>query len=312
MSTTGHAVVTIRQRRLTRSLRPARLRARRRTGTGSRPASPRSASLAVAGEGRTVHERERRRVELGQAPNGRRGRRGERGGVEHRLRRRVPAPTMSASEIAGPSPMAVKRSPTNSVAVVSSKMRPASQPCGTCGVSIQRTRLPPRSMTSPSASARGGRSARSFERHHAPRSCRARPAPAAPPAASCSSTRTRPTSTWPNVIQRSVSTGMIRPTASDTDGKSPRDPVWNSSGSSATTRYWLKRMPASGTKVEIRWIPSAISVVVVSMSAPFRSSGASTEGKLVREQAGAGAAAREHADELDRVDLRAARRRCPT
>src|SRR4051812_6867742 len=75
-------------------------------------------------------------------------------------------------------------------------------------------------------------------------------------------------STWPNVIQRSDSTGTMRFTASETSGKSWRMPVWKSSGSSATTRDWLKGMLTSSTQVEMRWMPSAISCVVVSIMAP--------------------------------------------
>ena len=39
---------------------------------------------------------------------------------------------------------------------------------------------------------------------------------------------------------RSRSTGMIAATASRTRGNIRRGPVWNSSGSSSTSRYWLK------------------------------------------------------------------------
>ena len=46
--------------------------------------------------------------------------------------------------------------------LVSSNRKPHSQPCGTCGASSQRTRVPPSASDSPSASARGARSARSF------------------------------------------------------------------------------------------------------------------------------------------------------
>ena len=62
-------------------------------------------------------------------------------------------------------------------------------------------------------------------------------------------------STWPNVIQRSDSTGTTVATASATSGNIPRWPVWKSSGSSATTRNWLKVNPSglmSGIQVEIR------------------------------------------------------------
>ena len=48
---------------------------------------------------------------------------------------------------------------------------------------------------------------------------------------------------------------MTRPIAADTSGNIPRWPVWNSSGSSASTRNWLNVKPVgptSGTKVEKR------------------------------------------------------------
>ena len=41
-------------------------------------------------------------------------------------------------------------------------------------------------------------------------------------------------------------TGTIRLTASDTSGNIRRGPVWNSRGSSAFTRNWLKAKPAGG------------------------------------------------------------------
>jgi len=63
-------------------------------------------------------------------------------------------------------------------------------------------------------------------------------------------------STWPKAIQRSWSTGSTRSTASDTAPNIPRRPQWNSSGSSATRRNWLKVNPAgaaiAGTKVDSR------------------------------------------------------------
>ena len=57
------------------------------------------------------------------------------------------------------------------------------------------------------------------------------------------------------MIQRSDSTGSTVATASATSGNMPRGPVWNSSGSSAATRNWLKVKPSgltSGIQVEIR------------------------------------------------------------
>ena len=173
---------------------------------------------------------------------------------------------------AGPSPTWVNRSPHSSVEVVSSKNTPASQPCGTWGVAIQRSRLPPRSMTSPSSSGRGGRSARSFTDTMQPM------APKATWASGAASSHWfmaphSSASTWPNPIQRSEVTGSTASTASATAGNSARMPVWNRSGSSALTRIWLNDMPASGTNVEMRKMPSAISVVVVIMVIPLWSVG---------------------------------------
>ena len=71
----------------------------------------------------------------------------------------IEGPTMSPSVIGAPFPTCVKRSPHNNVPVVSSNMTPASHPCGTCGVSMYRRRLPPMSITSPLDNMRGGRSA---------------------------------------------------------------------------------------------------------------------------------------------------------
>ena len=48
---------------------------------------------------------------------------------------------------------------------------------------------------------------------------------------------------------------MTRATASRTSGNIVRGPVWNSSGSSSTIRYWLKVKPPgtrSGTGVLMR------------------------------------------------------------
>ena len=72
-------------------------------------------------------------------------------------------------------------------------------------------------------------------------------------------------SMWPKLIQRSCSIGRTAPTASETSGNMARMPAWNSNGSSPVTRNWLNEMPASGTKVEKRKIPSEISAVVVCM-----------------------------------------------
>ena len=62
-------------------------------------------------------------------------------------------------------------------------------------------------------------------------------------------------SKWPNMIQRSRSTGITVAIASDTIGNIWRRPVWNSSGSSASTRNWLNVKPVgpmSGTSVQMR------------------------------------------------------------
>src|SRR6266702_931278 len=99
---------------------------------------------------------------------------------------------------------------------------------------------------------------------------------------------------------RSVAGSTIRATASETSGNSWRIPVWNSSGSSATTRYWLNGMPTSGMKVEMRWMPSAISWVVVSIGGVL-SGCEGLERERVCEEAGALGAAGDGADELDRV-----------
>ena len=69
------------------------------------------------------------------------------------------ARSMSAS---APSPGCVRRSPHKKVRVVRSIARPHSQPCGTCGVSNHCSSWRPSRSVSPSASARGVRSARSF------------------------------------------------------------------------------------------------------------------------------------------------------
>jgi hypothetical protein len=139
--------------------------------------------------------------------------------------------------------------------VVSSNITPASQPCGTCGVEIQRTRLPPRSITSPSSRGRGGRSQRSSSETMQPSA----PWVTVACGAVASQVFIEPhssDSTWPKLIQRSDSTGTTVATASATSGNIPRGPVWNSSGSSPVTRNWFMVKPAggatSGIQVEIR------------------------------------------------------------
>jgi len=60
----------------------------------------------------------------------------------------------------------------------------------------------------------------------------------------------------PNAIHRSRVSGITVVMAAETAGNRWRMPVWNSSGSPASRRNWLKVNPAgsaiSGTKVEIR------------------------------------------------------------
>lgn len=53
-------------------------------------------------------------------------------------------------------------------------------------------------------------------------------------------------STWPKLIQASRSSGMIARTASLICGNIWRWPQWNSRGSSASMRNWLKVKPAGG------------------------------------------------------------------
>src|SRR5688572_11818493 len=131
------------------------------------------------------------------------------------------------------------------------------------------------SITSPSARARGARSQRSLSDTMQP---------SAPWAtwlfgAAASQMFIAPhssASTWPNVIQRSDSTGTTLAIASATSGNRPRAPVWKMSGSSPTTRNWLNVKPTgvtSGTQVEMRKMPSLISsMVVVNGSMPRRRS----------------------------------------
>jgi hypothetical protein len=53
-------------------------------------------------------------------------------------------------------------------------------------------------------------------------------------------------STCPKPMTRSAVIGMSRVTASDSAGNIPRSPQWNSIGSSAWMRKWLKVKPAGG------------------------------------------------------------------
>ena len=63
-------------------------------------------------------------------------------------------------------------------------------------------------------------------------------------------------SIWQKVIQRTLSTGTTRATASDTSGNMARGSVGNSRTSSLVMRNWLKLNPAGGatsaTQVEMR------------------------------------------------------------
>src|SRR4051794_30401947 len=66
---------------------------------------------------------------------------------------------------------------------------------------------------------------------------------------------------------------MTRSIASRTDGNIERWPVWNSSGSSSSMRNWLKVKPVgpiSGTRVDSRYVPGAISSTFVSTLLSFR------------------------------------------
>ena len=178
-----------------------------------------------------MHDRQRRRLEVAErrAASARCGEPGSWRGTSPRR----PPPARRCRRWSAPARRrpGVNRSPHSSVPVVSSNSTWASQPWGTCGVEIWRTRLPPRSITSPSASARGGRSHRSLSDTSQP---------SAPWAtwlsgAAASHMFIAPhssDSTWPKVIQRSDSTGTTVATASATSGNMPRGPVWNSSGSS--------------------------------------------------------------------------------
>ena len=147
---------------------------------------------------------------------------------------------MSASVSAcSPWPGWVNRSPQKKVPVVRSISRPQSQPCGTCGVSSHCSVCRPRTICSPSASARGGRSATSPTETIAATwlqsgaACGATASHSLRAPHSSASKCDRPT--W-----RSRSTAMTAATASRTSGNIRRGPVWKSSGSSSTSRYWLK------------------------------------------------------------------------
>ena len=200
--------------------------------------------------GGAVHEGEGVDVELGQPPQGRH---------EPRTTRTSSAamagPMIIGRLLASYAPVLVNRSPQNSVRVPSSYNRPASH---ACGVSIQRKRWLPASNTSPSANGRGGRSARSASDTMQPViDCTTVDCGASP--ASRSSTRTRRPPR-----DRTTPTAAPRP-APDPRGNIWRGPVWNSSGSSPVTRYWLKLKSISATWVVSWCTPSAISATRVSI-----------------------------------------------
>jgi hypothetical protein len=122
------------------------------------------------------------------------------------------------------------------------------------GVEPGRSRPPVRS-SSPSARARGGRSAISASEIRAPM----RPHTGSARGAAASHWLREPHSSFSTCekpIQRSRPTGRTAATASRTAPKSLRGPVWNSSGSSSSTRNWLKLNPPGiadgGTGVEMR------------------------------------------------------------
>ena len=150
---------------------------------------------AVAGEGRGVHRGERAHVEVGHAPHLVAARRVAATSSPTRRPRRRPAAgarrSSAASVVGSYSRNAVNRSPQKSVPVVSSNIVPASQQWGTCGVSSQRSRWPPMSSTSPSASDRGGRIGLVADREHAADEALDDGGLRAPPRASRSSSRTR-------------------------------------------------------------------------------------------------------------------------
>ncbi len=151
--------------------------------------------------------------------------------------------------------------------MVSSNQMPLSQLWGTCGVAMNRSRWVPRSSGS-SPITTGGRSARSFsETMHASAPCTTSACGA--PARKWFIAPHSSASTWANEIQRSESTGTIRPIASDTSGCSARIPVWNRNGCSSLIRNWLNEKPPGATSsitVESRNTSGAISSILVSIS----------------------------------------------
>src|SRR5260221_10247498 len=168
-----------------------------------------------------------------------------------------------------------------------------------CGVSMLRMRLPPRSRTVSAPSGSGARSARSLIETMQPIAVCAT-------FASGAAARKRfiephsSDSRWPNVIHRSLSSGVTVATAALTEGNIARGPVWNNNGWSASTRNWLNVKPVgpmSETKVDRRKMRSAISSTWVSMTC------VSLQRKRIAEDTGAGQATGENADELHGVDV---------
>src|SRR5713226_9436886 len=146
----------------------------------------------------------------------------------------------------------VKRSPHKRVRLDSSNRSPHSQACGTCGVSSQRTVWRPRTSRSPSASARAGRSATSSTETMGAM----RPQSGAATGATARNSLSDPHSSaskCENPTWRRRSTGRTAATASRTSGNIRRGPVWKSSGSSSTTRYWLKLKPPGTRSTGASW-----------------------------------------------------------
>ena len=179
--------------------------------------------------------------------------------MEHRPRPRARARRCRRPDSAGPSPSAVNRSPAKSVRVVSSysARRPSRGGRAACRCSARACRRGrgPRRRPAPAAAGRRGRSSET--------STPMMPCATSARGATASHWFIAPhssASTWPKVMQRSVvGSGRSARRPRTRAGTAGAWPVWNSSGSSATTRYWLKGSPTSGMKVEIRWMPSAIS-----------------------------------------------------
>ena len=154
----------------------------------------------------------------------------------------------------------------------------------------KRTVRPPRSSRSPCASARGDRSARSLSETMQPIS----PWTTCAPGAAASHWFMAPhssASTCPKPTQRRRSSATARAAASATDGNSPRMPVWNSIGSSASSRNWLNVNPPgsrSGKNVDSRNTRGPISVSVVRIAvllSPLRTSRSDLDGRATGEAA---------------------------